>query len=207
MPCAKPRPLRPTTGSSSWSAAAGVPRSTSNGYSRMRSRSTVRKWKLPDGWPPPTRPLTCRGTRSTWGTPKPRRGCPSTAPRTGCARSTATNPGTTSCAPKRSITVALPCTPTPRRIQGCGSDRHARHRSPFRRDRPVGEEAHEPDEQRGDEVARADGEPLLCRHQRHHGHGGNARVLESHGHDGAAHRRYPSGSSGGGGGGNQDGLP
>ena len=45
--------------------------------------------------------------------PTPRRGCPSTAPRTGCARSTATSPGTTSCAPKPSSTVALPCTPTP----------------------------------------------------------------------------------------------
>src|SRR5262245_56536653 len=51
----------------------------------------------------------------------PRRGCPSTAPSTGCARSTATNPGTTNCAPKRSITAARPCTPTRRTIQGCGS--------------------------------------------------------------------------------------
>ena len=33
------------------------------------------------------------------GPPMPRRGCPGTAPSTGCARSTATNPGTTNCAP------------------------------------------------------------------------------------------------------------
>jgi hypothetical protein len=39
----------------------------------------------------------------------------------GCARSTATNPGTTNCASKPSITVALPCTPTLRTIQGCRS--------------------------------------------------------------------------------------
>ena len=35
------------------------------------------------------------------GPAEPRRGCPSTAPRTGCARSTATSPGTTSCARRR----------------------------------------------------------------------------------------------------------
>ena len=63
------------------------------------------------------------------GHPMPRRGCPSTAPSTGCARSTATNPGTTNCAPKPSITVARPCTPTLRTIQGCSSDRRARHRA------------------------------------------------------------------------------
>ena len=87
-----------------------------------RSRSTAQKRKLPDGWPPPTRLLTCRGTRSTLGPPMPRRGCPSTAPSTGCARSTATNPGTTNCAPKPSITAARPCTPTLRTIQGCSDD-------------------------------------------------------------------------------------
>ena len=32
-----------------------------------RSRSTAQKRKLPDGWPPPTRLLTCRGTRSNIG--------------------------------------------------------------------------------------------------------------------------------------------
>ena len=67
----------------------------------------------------PRRLLTCRGTRSTSGPAMPRRGCPSTAPSTGCARSTATSPGTTSCAPKPSITVARPRTPTRRTIHGC----------------------------------------------------------------------------------------
>ena len=47
------------------------------------------------------------------------RGCPRTAPRTGCAGSTATSRGTTSCARRPSRTGALPCTPTPRRIRGC----------------------------------------------------------------------------------------
>ena len=107
---------------SSTSTAAGGPRSTRNDSSTRRSRSTARKQRLPDGSPPPTRPLTCRATRSTSAPPMPRRGCPSTAPGTGYARSTATSPGTTSCAPKRSITVALPCTPTLRTIQGCSSD-------------------------------------------------------------------------------------
>jgi hypothetical protein len=92
-----------------------------------RSRSTAQKRRLPDGWPPPARLLTCRGTRSTSGTPMPRRGCPSTAPSTGCARSTVTNPGTSNCAPKPAITVALPCTPTLGAIQGCSRDQHARH--------------------------------------------------------------------------------
>jgi Protein of unknown function (DUF2637) len=40
-------------------------------------------------------------------------------PSTGCARSIATNPGTTNCAPKPSNTAARPCTPTQRTIQGC----------------------------------------------------------------------------------------
>ena len=88
-----------------------------------QSSSTAQRRKLPDGWPPPTRLLTCRGTRSTLGPSMPRRGCPSTAPSTGYARSTATNPGTTNCGPKPSITGALPCTPTLCTIQGCSSDR------------------------------------------------------------------------------------
>ena len=100
VPCAGPQRMPRTTGSSSSSIAAGVPRSTRNNFFVRRSRSTARKRKLPDGSPPPTRRLTCRGTRSTSGPPMPRRGCPSTAPGTGCARSTATNPGTTNCAPK-----------------------------------------------------------------------------------------------------------
>ena len=78
------------------------------------------------GGHPRARLLTCRGTRSTSGPPMPRRGCPSTAPSTGCARSTATNPGTTNCAPKPSITAALPCTPTRRTIQGCSSEKVTR---------------------------------------------------------------------------------
>ena len=46
----------------------------------------------------------------------------STAPRTGCARSTATSPGTTSCAPTPSTTAAPPCTPTRRTTRGCSRD-------------------------------------------------------------------------------------
>ena len=100
VPCAGPRPMPQTTGSSSPSTAAGVPRRTRSDCSVRRSRSTAQKRKPPDGWPPPRRPRTCRGTRSTSGPPLPRRGCPRTAPRTGCARSTATSPGTTNCAPE-----------------------------------------------------------------------------------------------------------
>ena len=111
-----------TTGSSSTSTAAGVPAAYQERLLVRRSRSTAQKRKRPDGWPPPTRLLTCRATRSTSGPPGPRRGCPSTAPRTGCAGSTATSPGTTSCAPKPASTVALPCTPTRPTIQGCSSD-------------------------------------------------------------------------------------
>src|SRR5688572_7640732 len=119
-----------TTGSSCTSKAAGVPRSTNSNSSKTRSRSTAQKRKLPDGWPPPRRPPTCRETRSTSGPSTPRRGCPNTAPRTGYARSTATNPGTTNCAPKPSITAALPCTPTLRTIQGCSSDQRVVSYSP-----------------------------------------------------------------------------
>ena len=102
VPCAGLPPMPRTTGSSSTSTAAGAPRRTRSNSSMRRSRSTAQKRKRPAGWPPPTRPLTCRGTRSTSGPPVPRRGCPSTAPRTGCAGSTATSPGTTNCARKPS---------------------------------------------------------------------------------------------------------
>src|SRR4051794_19472527 len=110
-----PRP----TGSSFSSTAAGVPRPTRSSFAMRRSRSTAQKRKLPAGWPPPRRLLTCRATRSTSGPPRPRRGCPSTAPPTGSARSTATNPGTTNCARKPAIAVVLPRTPTRRRIPRC----------------------------------------------------------------------------------------
>ena len=41
----------------------------------------------------------------------------------GCARSTGTNPGTTNCAPMRSIVAARLCLPTPLMTRGCSSDR------------------------------------------------------------------------------------
>src|SRR3954447_8498475 len=89
------------------------------------SRRTAQKRKLPAGARPPTRLLTCRGTRSTSGPSLPRHGCPSTAPHTGCARSTRTNRGTTNCGPKPSITVARPRMPTLRTIRGCSVDQLA----------------------------------------------------------------------------------
>jgi hypothetical protein len=73
----------------------------------------------------PHRSAHVSATRSTSGPPLPRRGCPHTAPPTGCAGSTATNPGTTSCARKLSLAVARPRTPTPRRTQGCSGSREA----------------------------------------------------------------------------------
>ena len=100
---ARPQRTPQRTGSRSLSTVAGAPRSIRSDCFMRRSRSTARKRKLRDGWPPRTRLLMCRGTRSTSGPPAPRRGCPNTAPSTGYARSTGTNPGTTNCAPKPSI--------------------------------------------------------------------------------------------------------
>jgi hypothetical protein len=128
-PCAGPQLPRQTTESSFTSRVAGVPPSTRIGSCVRQSRSTARNRKLPDGSPPPPGLLTCPGTPSTSGPSMPRRGCRSTAPRTGSARSTAANPGTTNCGPKRSVTAARPCTPTRRTIQGCSGDRHARQRT------------------------------------------------------------------------------
>src|SRR3954469_22241374 len=127
-----------TTAWSSTSIVAGVPRHIRSSFFVRRSRSTAQKRKLPDGWPPPTRLLTCRGTRSTSGPPMPRHGCPHTAPGTGYARSTATSPGTTNCAPKPSITVVLPCTPTLRTIQGCSGE-SARSAALFREQTLLGQ--------------------------------------------------------------------
>ena len=107
---------------SSSSIVAGVPRSTRISCFTRPSPSMARKWKPPDGWPQRTRLLTCRETPSTSGPSMPRRGCPSTAPRPGCARSTGTNPGITNCAPKRWITAARRCTPTLRTTRGCGTE-------------------------------------------------------------------------------------
>ena len=77
-------------------------------------------------WPQPPRLHTSPETRPTSRTPTPRTGCPNTVPRTGSARPTATNPGTTNCAPPPTVTVARRCTPTRRTIRGCAGDRHAR---------------------------------------------------------------------------------
>ena len=101
----------------------------SSGCTWRGRRCTARKRKQPDGSPPRAPLLTKRETRSTSDTPIPRRGYPNTVPGTRCARSTATNPGTTSYGPTPSITVARLCTPTPRRIQGCSDDQHAQHRT------------------------------------------------------------------------------
>ncbi len=78
-----------------------------------------------------SRPLGCdsrdvgarvgRRGRPRAGT-RPRTGCRNTAPRTGCAASTATNRGTTNCGPRPRSTVARPCTPTRRTTRAC-SDR------------------------------------------------------------------------------------
>ena len=128
-PCVGLRPMPRPPASSWWSTAAGVPRRTRSDYSTRRSGSTARRRKLPAGLRPPPRLLTCRGTPSTSGLPMPQRGFPTTAPRTGCARSTATSPGTTNCAPTPSITDAHRCTPTLRTIRGCSRVADGAHRS------------------------------------------------------------------------------
>ena len=122
-PCAGPRPMPPATASGSSSTAAGAPRPTrsscsSEAVSKYGSEAEAARWvATPEhvgarvGGRGRHRALRRRGVAV-------RR----TAPRTGCARSTATSPGTTSCAPRPSITAALPCTPTPRTIRGCSSD-------------------------------------------------------------------------------------
>lgn len=65
----------------------------------------------------------------------PRPGCSNMASSTGCARSTATNLGTTNCVQQRSITAARLCTPTRRTIPGC-SDEEARRRMKDERRKP-----------------------------------------------------------------------
>ena len=57
------------------------------------------------------------------GPSMPPRGCRSMAPSMGRARPTATSPGTTKCAPGRSVVVALRCMPTPREDRRMSSDR------------------------------------------------------------------------------------
>ena len=121
------------------SIAAGVHRRTRINCFARPSPSMAQKRRLPDGWPPRRRLHTCREKRSTSDRLMPRRGCLNMAPSMGCARSTATNPGTTNCAPKPSITAAHLCMPTPPRIQGCISNLRALAQpmlQPCRRNRP-----------------------------------------------------------------------
>src|SRR4029453_5908552 len=119
--------MLPATESSSTSTAAGGPGRARRNCSVRQSRSTARKRKQPDGLPPRAPLLTKRETRSTSGPPMPRRGSPKPAAKTGGARSTATNPCTTSDAPTPSITAARLRTPTLRRIHGRTDDLAARH--------------------------------------------------------------------------------
>ena len=119
-------------GSRCSSTAAGVPPPTRISCFARRSPSTDPWRRPPGGSLPPPRPRMCRGRRSTSGLSRRPRGYPSTAPSTGCARSTGTSPGTTSCAPEPSITAARACTPTPRTTRGRATDRCAMHRGPPR---------------------------------------------------------------------------
>ena len=119
-PCAGPRPMPRTTGSGSSSTAAGVPRrtrsnSSDEAISKYGSEAEAARWVAT----PDTVRARVGGRGRRRARPVPRRGCPSTAPRTGCAGSTATSPGTTNCARRPSIAAARPCTPTRPTIQGC----------------------------------------------------------------------------------------
>ena len=116
------RGMQRGTASSSRSSVDGVHPSTRNSCSVRRSRNMDRRRKLHVGSPLRPRRLTCPGTQSTSVSSMPRRGCPSTASSTGCARATATNLGTTSCASKPPAVVVLACMPTRRTIRGCSSD-------------------------------------------------------------------------------------
>ncbi len=128
VPSAAPQRMLWATGLSSTSIAVGVPRSTRNNSFERRSQSTAQERKRLDGSPHRRRLPTFRVTRSTLADPLPRRGCRNMARSTDCARSTATNHGTTNCAPSRSMTAARPCMPTLRTIPGCGGDQLAGHR-------------------------------------------------------------------------------
>ena len=114
---------------------------------QLLGEAVSEKRKLPDGSPQLTRLLMCQGMRSTSGSSMPRSGCPNTAQSTGYARSIATSPGTTNCAPKPPMTVALPCTPTLPTIQECSSDQHDRHMPAHTRRSPTAHTAGDP---RGD---------------------------------------------------------
>ena len=118
-----------TTGSSSSSIVAGVPRRTRNDYCARRSRSTARKRKLPAGWPPRTRLLHVSGDAVDIGPSGAAawlsehgarvRAVPGLRQRTLALRT----------APRsRRCTAVRRCTPTRRTIRGCSSDQHARRR-------------------------------------------------------------------------------
>jgi len=115
--------MRRRSASSSGSTVDGVHLRTRSSSSVRRSPSTDPKRKLHVGSALRPRRLTCRGTRSTLGPSVRRPGCPSTAPTTGCARSTATSHGTSSCDRKEPSAAVHACMSTRRTIRGCIGDR------------------------------------------------------------------------------------
>src|SRR5262245_30135617 len=112
----------------------------------------------------------------------PQPGCPGTAPDTGSARSTATNPGTTSFVPRPPRTGALPCTRTPRTIRGPGRDR--RPPALTRRTGAAPVRGEEPPVPLGDHVDEAVGHPdrgLVVDRVRGTGETGGPPFSRSHG--------------------------
>ena len=127
---------RAATASSSSSTAAGARRRIRRGCSARRSRSTARR-RRPARWvATPGTSAHVSGDAVDIGRSGAARGWPSTAPRTGCAGSTPTSPGTSSCARRPSATAARPCTPTRPTIRGCSSDDQATTAGRARHGRP-----------------------------------------------------------------------
>ena len=135
VPCAEPQRMPRTTGSSSSSTAAGVPRSTRSNYSseavsKYGSEEEAARWVAT-----PTTSAHVSGDAVDIGRSDATAWLSEHGAGTGCARSTATNAGTTNCAPKPSITVARPCTPTRRTIRGRSSDKACGSRCAYLRKR------------------------------------------------------------------------
>ncbi len=152
-PCARPRRSRDDgvefVVDSGWRSRAYQEQLLREAISKYGSEAEAARWVAT-----PNTSAHVSGDAVDLGSSGARRGCPSTAPRTGCAGSTATSPGTTSCARTPPLAAARPCTPTPPTIQGCSHDSTPR--------RPCADRA----DQRGLWLERA----LRDRHRQQHRH-------------------------------------
>ena len=129
MPCARPRRMPRTTGSSSSSTVAGAPRRTRNSSSERPSRSTAQEDEAARWVATPATSAHVSGDAVDIGHADAAAWLSKHGAEYGLCQIYRNEPWHYELRPDAAITVARPCTPTLRTIRGCGSASDA-HRMP-----------------------------------------------------------------------------